>query len=105
MTHSTASKGSSTGSEHELPHEAVSRAFRELTSNLPYPSTLDKKAAKHLAQAVLNSLRHPTPKMIANAWQAIDREKKRRGIARLGQGPGFVEFWEALIDAALKEFK
>ena len=92
-------------SENELPHEAVSRAFRELTSNLPYPSTLDEKAARHLAQAALNSLRHPTPKMIANAWQAIDREKKRRGIARLGQGPGFVELWEAIIDAALKESK
>ena len=105
MTHSTASRGSSEGSEHELPHEAVSRAFRELTSNLPYKSTLDERAARHLAQAVLNSLRHPTPKMIANAWEVINQEKKRRGLSRLGPGPGFVEFWEALIDAALKEFK
>lgn len=84
--------------------EACQLAFRHLQSNLPYPSSLDASAAAYLVKAVLGSLTL-TPSMMAAAWDKIDQEKKRKGIARLGPGPGFTEFWDAALAAAIKEIK
>lgn len=47
--------------------------------------------------------RTPTPRMMAVAWAIIDREKRSRGIARLGPGLGVRELWEAMYDASLSK--
>ena len=39
--------------------------------------------------------------MIAAAWDLLDAEKKRTGIARLGPGVGAADIYRAMIDAAL----
>lgn len=41
-----------------------------------------------------------SPEMLAAGWTAISKEKKALGIARLGPGPCFADFYVAAIGAA-----
>jgi hypothetical protein len=41
----------------------------------------------------------PTPRMIAAAWDAIDRAKNAAGIRKLGPGAGPVDIYRAMVAA------
>jgi len=56
-----------------------------------------------LTRAIFESIRIPTPEMIAAAWELLDAEKKRVGIAKLGPGVGATDIWTAMVDSILKE--
>jgi len=47
--------------------------------------------------------RHPTPAMIAAAWDVVDKARRGSGITKLMPGLGVREIWEAMYDAALKD--
>ena len=56
------------------------------------------------AQACLIALaENVSPAMIAAAWDHLDPEKRRQGIARLEPGPGVREALSAMIRAAVGE--
>lgn len=69
----------------------------ELDASPSLQSSLDR------ALAALAAMREPSPHMIASAWGVISADKKAAGIARLGPGAGFSEWWQATIDAAIQE--
>lgn len=62
---------------------------------------IQQRRRKMQATAVLKALREPTSEMIAAAWDLLDVEKKRAGIARLGPGIGAADIYRVMIDTAL----
>jgi hypothetical protein len=64
-----------------------------------------RRSAEFLAlgRAAIEAMRSPNPAMLAAAWRKISADKKAAGVAKLGPGPGCIEWWNAAIDAALSD--
>jgi len=71
----------------------------------PWPNLNESQGSpepyRRIAAAAIKAMREPTSPMIAAAWDLLDAEKKRMGIARLGPGVGAADIYRAMIDAAL----
>lgn len=64
------------------------------------PESLSQYCLRKVEEAREMFPRTPTPRMVAAAWDVVDKAKRGSGITRLMPGLGVVEIWEAMHDAA-----
>lgn len=53
--------------------------------------------------AVFDALETPSEGMIEAAWEAIDAQKRKSGLGKLGPGPAAREVWQAMLAKAREE--
>jgi hypothetical protein len=81
--------------------ERVAEACRDAVALDRGRSVSFEEMSYIVARAAIEAMREPSPSMIASAWRKISDGKKAVGIVKLGPGPGCIEWWHAMIDAAL----